>query len=179
MLSKTTILLIRLFCLSALCVYLTACGEDKVEEHPLYDYVEQVKSRNPGPVDAIPEMKTHPKHTYSAEDIRDPFKPVVKRAAGGSIVPDQNRSKQPLEAFPLDSLRMVGILEGGQQMWALVTAADGTVYRAGIGDYLGQNYGRIVKITPEEIKIIEIVQIGEDWKHQTATMSLIEEGDLS
>lgn len=62
-----------------------------------------------------------------------------------------NRRREPLEEFPLDTLRMVGILERNQERWGLVQTRDGTVHRLKVGNYIGQNYGKIVAISEQEI----------------------------
>ncbi len=94
---------------------------------------------------------------------------------GSGIRPDVNRPREALEEYPLDSLRMVGTLEQGGQMWALVRAEDGTIHRVQPGNYVGQNYGRITRITESKIELVEIVPDGlGGWMERPATLALSE-----
>ncbi|MDH3369726.1 MAG: pilus assembly protein PilP, partial [Gammaproteobacteria bacterium] len=89
--------------------------------------------------------------------------------------PDPKRRKEPLEDYPLDSLKMVGTLMRGKQAWAVIQAPDGTVHRAQVGDHLGQNSGMIHKISDEKVDLIELIQgtLG-DWIEREANLSLLQ-----
>ncbi len=157
---------------------LTACGEDAETKHSdIKQYMKTVKSRAPRPIEALPEPKEYPIHNYTMHtQSRSPFKPYLlkRRTKGKNNGPDQNRPKAPLEAFPLDSLRMVGILDEGTKRWALVMASDGIVYRITEGNYLGQNYGKVEKITKNNLLIIETVQLENEWRQRQAELVLVE-----
>jgi type IV pilus assembly protein PilP len=138
-----------------------------------------------GKVDPLPVVKPYEPVPYTAYDMPDPFGPakiqlVAAKGAGkgaGSLQPDLNRPKEPLEAFPLESLKMVGTLERGRQMYALVKADSG-LYRVRVGNYLGQNFGVITKITDSEVALRELVQdAGGDWAERESTLQL-QEADL-
>jgi type IV pilus assembly protein PilP len=130
----------------------------------LKEYVKQVKARPGGRIEPLPEIKPYESFTYSASNLRSPFMPdtpVVAEAAGGSGVrPDTNRNREFLEQFPLDTLRMVGTLEAGGEYFGLVQDKDGLVHRVLPGNHLGQNDGKITKVTPSAIELVEIVPDG-------------------
>ena len=84
----------------------------------------------------------------------------TRAAAGGGIRPDVNRSREYLEQFPLDSLDMVGTLQQGNTTYGLVQTADGLINRVTVGNYVGQNDGRIIEINESEIVVKEIVSDG-------------------
>ena len=94
-------------------------------------------------------------------DLPDPFKPrktVAEAGAGGGVQPPSgDRRKEPLEAYPLESLKMVGTLRLGGQMYGLVQTKDGLVHRVSPGNYIGQADGKITEITASKISLIEIV----------------------
>ena len=92
------------------------------------------------------------------------------------IAPELDRRKQPLEAYPLDTMSMVGSLNRQGQLVALVKV-DNLLYQVRPGQYLGQNYGRITKISETEVVLREIVQdaVGE-WIERPAALQLQEEG---
>jgi len=90
------------------------------------------------------------------------------------IAPELARRKEALEAFPLDSMAMVGSLTRNGQPVALVTA-DKLLYQVRVGNYLGLNYGRITKIGETELNLREIVQdAAGEWIERTATLQLQE-----
>jgi len=84
--------------------------------------------------------------------------------------------KEPLEAFPLESVKVVGMLQQGKQMYALVRA-DANVYRIKVGGYLGQNFGLITGITDAQVQLRELVQDASgDWTERVSTLQLQEVG---
>ena len=98
-----------------------------------------------------------------------------REGGGGGIAPDLNRRKEPLEAFPLEQLKMVGTLSQGKDTYALVRA-DKTLYRVKKGNYMGQNFGLITDVTDSEIKLKEIVQDSAgDWAERQSVLPLLEE----
>jgi len=120
---------------------------------------------------------------YKAFDQTDPFSSakielVTKSASsgGGGLKPDLNRPKEPLEAYPLESLKMVGVLQQKKANFALVKADTG-LYRVKVGNYLGQNFGVITTITDSQIQLRELIQdsVG-DWTERQSTLQLLEAG---
>jgi len=137
-----------------------------------------------GKVQPLPVVKPYEPVPYTAYDLPDPFGPAKIQlaakgsgtGAGGGLKPDLNRPKEPLEAFPLESLRMVGTLERGKQTFGLVRA-DAGLYRVRVGNYMGQNFGVITKISDAEITLRELFQdAGGDWAERESTL-LLQEGD--
>ena len=94
---------------------------------------------------------------------------------GSKLAPDLTRRREPLEAYPLESLNMVGTLAKGKSTYALVRTPDKDVYQVSAGNYLGQNFGVILGITESEIRMKELVQDGSgDWTERTGTLQLIQ-----
>ncbi len=138
---------------------------------------DQRKGRKPR-VEPLPEIKTHESFIYTADNLTDPFAAFNLKPQGGNKggpQPDMNRRKEPLEDYPLDSLRMVGTLSRGNQSWAVIQAPDGAVYRAKVGDHMGQNFGMVTKITEERINLVELIQnpLG-DWIERQANIAIVE-----
>ena len=87
-----------------------------------------------------------------------------------------NRRKEPLEAYPLDNMNMVGSLTREGRRYALLRV-DNLLYQVKVGDYLGQNFGRITKISETEISLREVVQdAAGEWIERTSTLQLQETG---
>lgn len=75
--------------------------------------------------------------------------------------PDMHRNREHLEQFPLDSLNMVGTLTPiGSEVRALVVDNDGLLHRIKVGNYLGNNHGKVIAITDKAISVIEMVSDG-------------------
>jgi type IV pilus assembly protein PilP len=133
----------------------------------------------PRRIDSLPAVKPFEPFTYEGFDLPDPFKPrklaAPKDGPGSGLAPDLNRRKEPLEAFPLEQLKMVGTLQQGKDTFALVRA-DKTLYRVKKGNYMGQNFGLITDVTDSEIKLKEIVQDSAgDWAERQSVLPLLEE----
>lgn len=160
---------------------LAACSGNNTED--LRTYVEAVKSRQQARIDPLPEFTPFETHLYEASGERDPFTPPVysapkppdDEASNNGITPDFNRSREPLESEPLDSLRMVGTLERQSSSWALVRMSDSTIHRVKPGNFMGQNHGKIVQITESELALTEIVPDGlGGWMERQAALALSE-----
>ncbi len=140
---------------------LTGCTQS-VDD--LYAYIDQAKSAHVGSVQPIPQFKPYESFTYSAADLRDPFEAAINldedEDKDDLLSPDKTRPKQPLEAFPLDTLRMVGVLEQGDNLWGLIEDPKQVVHRVSIGNYMGQNEGAITGISEGEIFLVEIIPDG-------------------
>lgn len=133
--------------------------------------VDHILARPGGKIEPIPEMKPLPKYTYTVTKARTPFSTAEKQNArkGSGITPDMNRPKQPLEMFPLDALAMKGVIERKGVKYALVRDGDGIIHEVQVGNYMGMNYGKVVKITNNKITLEEIVPDGQGgWRKQTA-----------
>lgn len=160
------------------CVGFAACSG---EEHgDLRKFVKDSEKIPHAGIPPLPEVKPYEPYTYSAFDLVDPFKPrkiEPPKGTGGLLAPDLNRRREPLEAYPLESLRMVGTLEQKKQMFALVRAPDNTLFRVRAGNYLGQNFGRIVGVSESAVKLKEIIQdSGGNWEEKEQVLLLQEEG---
>lgn len=141
---------------------LAGCSRDMSD---LQGYVAEVKARKSNQIDPIPQMKQYEAFAYVGQDRRDPFVTAPnQRERGGpgdaALRPDVNRNKEPLEEFPLDALRLVGIVTFGTKTYAMVKAPDSVIHRVSVGDHMGQNYGRINKVAEAEVTLTEIIPDG-------------------
>ncbi len=160
---------------------LVACGSD--EHSDLKQWMTESAKDLHGHVPPLPEIKPFPVVSYEAADQLDPFSPAKvvpeKRAGGAGLKPDFDRPKEPLEAFPLEALKMVGVLRKNSVTYALINGS-GVVYQVRAGNHMGQNFGFIVSVTESEINLRELVQdpTGQtsDWVERAATLQLQEQG---
>lgn len=160
------------------CVFgLSGCVSNDMSD--LQAYVKNTKATYKGKVKPIPTFKHQPPYVYAANDIRDPFKPVVDIEVMGSSYrgprPDENRPREPLEEFSLDGLKMVGTLAQKDGEWALIKDPDGLLHRVAVGQYLGKNYGRVVAVNEEKVALVELVpDINGGWAERNAAIALSE-----
>lgn len=145
--------------LTAILLALAGCASDMGE---LQLQVTEIKSRPGERIEPLPEIKPYEAFAYSASSMRSPFIPSVpsRGDVASAVRPDIKRSREFLEQFPLDTMRMVGTLQLQGRNYALVQGKDGLVHRVLPGNFMGQNDGRIVGITSTKISIIEIVPDG-------------------
>jgi type IV pilus assembly protein PilP len=142
----------------------------------LHAWVAKVKARKGAPLPALPVVKTFETYLYQDQDKRDPFEPAPPQASALNTAgphPDQNRPRQPLEAFPLDSLKMVGTIGAKGHIEALIKDPQGVIHQVRIGDYMGQSYGHVTEVTPAQVDLVELVPNGSGgWMERDATVAL-------
>jgi len=146
---------------------ISAC-KDGEQLQKVKKQVAQIKLQPAGVIEPLPVLKPIAKMTYSASQLRNPFNPskqTAKTRQPGNRL-NLNREKQPLEAFFLDSLKMVGTIGQNGKLFALIVIPKGNIYPVTVGNYLGRNHGKITQVLPDSIKILEKVQVNGQWKLQ-------------
>lgn len=165
----------RLLTTVFLAAALTACGGGDMED--LQQFMDEAGKDMLGKVEPLPQIKPYEPFSYDAFDLPDPFKPrkLSPAGGGGGLQPDLTRPKEPLEAYSLETLKMVGMISKKNGIFAVIATPDKAVYHVRAGNYVGQNFGLITKITDTEITLKEIVQDSAgDWAERTSTMTLQE-----
>lgn len=162
---------------------LAACGSSDQEE--VQSWMKEQRAKMRPKVDPIPEPKKFAPQAYTQATAFDPFSnqkltQALRRDSAQSttstalVAPELARRKEPLESFPLDTMSMVGSLVKQGKPVALVKV-DNLLHQVRQGDYLGQNYGKIVKVGDGEVVLREIVQdAAGEWVERTATLQLQE-----
>lgn len=147
----------------------TACSGDNSD---LKNYINDIKVRPGAPIEAIPKFSPLPIFRFPENDNRrSPFKPTDAKKVE-QYAPDQKRAKQPLEAYPLDGLKFVGILKQGNQLWALIKDPTKKVVSVKVGNYMGLNFGQIISIKNNEIILEETVKNSGGWEKHKTTIHL-------
>lgn len=162
---------------------LAGCGVS--DEDELRHWMVEQRGQTRPRVAPIPEPKQFTPENYAQGAAIDPFSKeklaaALKRDASqvtvnsALITPELARRKEALEAFPLDAMAMVGSLLKEGRPVALVMV-DKLLYQVRPGSYLGQNYGRVTKITETEVTLREVVQdAAGEWVTRPATLQLQE-----
>lgn len=167
----------------AAALVLAGCGS--ADEGEIQQWMAEQRSQTHPKVQPIPEPKKFSPQSYTQANAFDPFSnqkltQALKRdsektaASAGLLTPELARRKQPLESYPLDTMSMVGSLIKAGNPVALVKV-DNLLYQVSPGMYLGQNYGKIVKVGESEVVLREIVQdAAGEWIERAATLQLQE-----
>lgn len=140
-------------------VFLSGCSPQVSEI--LVDYVKNAQEKKQPYIQDLPHFKKSKPFKYTANKFRDPFVPyeIEVAAVTTSTIPDINRKREPLEAYPLETFVMVGTIEQAGLFYALLRDGAGVVHYVGVGNYIGQNSGKIESISLSEINI---QQLGPD-----------------
>jgi type IV pilus assembly protein PilP len=177
MMARTTMTLLAALILSA-------CGSE--EHQDLRAWVKEQDNMPRPRIEPLPEVKPFEVFAYEADKdgLIDPFKPrkveLPKQSQTNGIRPDLNRPREPLEAYSIENLRMVGTLAQRKEIFALIKTPDSNLFRVRKGNYLGQNFGRINEIDEGSVKLTEIVQDGTgDWIERVSTLQLQDEQEVA
>lgn len=155
-------------------------GEDELRV-----WIAEQRANTKPSVQPLTEPKKFIPEPYTQDGAVEPFNQIkltqaLKRDSNqvasnaALIAPEMARRKEPLEAFPLDSIAMVGSLNKSGAPTALIKV-DNLIYQIKVGNYLGQNYGKVMRITESSIQLREIAQDATgDWIERFATLDLQE-----
>lgn len=159
---------------------LSGCGDSGVQE--LRQWMDEVRRQTPVNVQKIPEPKKFTPFAYEGKGQPDPYSSTklsvafakLQADSKGGLKPDLDRRKEPLENYPLDSIKMVGTLQKPGMNYALLQV-DKAVFQAKVGNYVGENFGMITRITETEVELKEIVRDASgEWVERQAKLELQE-----
>jgi type IV pilus assembly protein PilP len=170
----------RLLMLMGLAAFtVVGCGGEQEE---LTQWMEQQRREVKPNVQPLSPPKKFTPQPYAALSGVEPFSGqkltvALKQEArqpNSLLSAEINRRKEPLEAYPLDSMSMVGSVQKNGQPYALLRV-DNLLYQVKQGDYLGQNFGKITKISETDVSLREIVQdAAGEWIERTSALQLQE-----
>lgn len=172
----------------ALSLGLAACGGGDHED--LRQWMQENSKNMRGGIPQLPEVKPYEPVPYTVEAQPDPFRPgkIEPEAKnrpgsgrGGALQPDfdaRELRNSPLEKYPLESLRMIGYLNVNNRPLAVIQA-DRHVSQVKVGEYVGQDFGMVTRVTDTEVTLRELIQDSAgEWSERTTTLRLLgkEEG---
>lgn len=176
--------MIRSLCACVCALMVAGCTSSGQDE--LQAWMQAERNAIKPSVQPIPEPTRFVPQPYSVEREIPPFSveklasllrgtQTATASSSALIEPELARRRQPLEAFPLDAMAMVGSLDRSGELVALVRV-DRLLYQVRPGNYLGQNFGRVTRITETEVVLREIVQdAAGEWIERPAALQLVEE----
>ncbi len=136
-------------------------------------------------VEPLPPLRPAEVFIYTASGQIDPFDTAnlrIQAAAtedisggGGVNGPDLTRRKEPLEAYPIDALSLVGLMHQNGRDWAIIKAPDSTVHRVAAGNYIGKNFGEIISIKGNKLEVVELLRNSAgNWNKRSENIILVE-----
>ncbi|MDO8299890.1 pilus assembly protein PilP [Lacisediminimonas sp.] len=159
---------------------LAGCGDSGEQE--VRQWMNETRSQARISVPKITEPKKFTPFLYSQKGEIDPFDPIKlqvalarqQKTSSSKLRPNLERRREALEAYPLDGLKMVGTLQSREMRLALIEV-DKLVYQVKIGNYMGQNFGMVTRITDNDVEIKEVIQdAGGEWIERKAKLELQE-----
>lgn len=156
----------RVLSVALAAIVVAACSGGGQEE--LQQWMKEESKDFRGRIPPLPKVKPYEPVAYDAAGLMDPFSPAkmavdTKQRGGAGLRPDMERAREPLEAYPLESIKFVGSLTKNRQTHAIVSV-DGALQQVRAGNYMGQNFGVITKISETELSLRELVQDPSgDW----------------
>jgi len=159
---KYIVLIISMFSLAS-------CSNDQED---LKAWASQIKAKTVAKSINVPALKEYINLPYTAGNMVSPFSPVRVTNAVLEVPPDGNRTKEPLEAIPLENISFIGLLKQDSKLKGMVKI-DGKVYQVNIGNHIGQNYGTVTGIKEDGLTVKELIKDGENkWTEKIITLPL-------
>ncbi len=155
---------------------LSACADRSFND--LDDFMDEKRALPGGVVQPIPTFEAYEAFAYAAATLRSPFdRPMNARqlaalSAPTMVHPDENRTKDYLERFSLDTLTMVGTLQRDTANWSLIKDPEGRIHRIQLGSFLGRDHGRVVEMGDAFVVVTEVVSDGTEngWVERLRTI---------
>lgn len=161
-------------------ILLQGCGDGGEQE--VRQWMDEVRRTTPVKIEKLSPPKTFTPFVYAAQNEPDPYSPAklsvalakLQASSTSPIQPDLNRRREALENFPLDSITMVGTLQKPGLSYALLQV-DKSVFQVKVGNYIGQNFGRVTRISDSEVELLEVVRdAAGEWTERKAKLELQE-----
>lgn len=160
--------------LTILLMSLSACSENSDD---LEAFIRDAGKSMQAKIKPLPEMKNYFSFEFNADGaLTDPFRSHATFNQNSTFTPNLDRPKQPMEAYPLESLQYVGMIQQDNRSYALLKTPDNNVQKISIGQYMGQNFGKVTEIKENEVVLQEVVQDAAtgNWVAQMASIALQE-----
>lgn len=160
-------------------LFLLGCANE--EHQDLRSWMREESKAMKGRVAPLPEITAFPVVAYETETLTPPFAPgkiVTLEAVADKTTPDRTRPKQPLEVFPIEDLRVVGIIMAGTVPYALIqTPPPNKPKHVRVGEYMGRSFGKITAITRDGVTVLETVKDSSGaWVEQEKKLDVPKEG---
>jgi type IV pilus assembly protein PilP len=151
---------------------LGACGSS--DEQALHQWMDATRNAKAQPPAPLPEPKPYVPREYAVRSAPEPFAQTKIGELNKMLAesPEAGRRREPLEDYPLENFKMLGMMKKNGETFGIVRV-DNKIHHVKVGQYLGQSYGRVVRITDQEIVLRELVREGvSEWKEKMTSLKL-------
>lgn len=168
------------FVVALLALGLVACGDDDLRA-----WMSSVSNESKGRIPPLPKVKVYQPVAYNVEDKLDPFSEArIEPKGDGPVTVGDDPNKPDFEArdlrnnilekYPLETMQMIGYLNINRQPMGAVKLDPTLVKQVKVGDWIGQDFGRVTKVTEQEIEIKEVVEdpSSKEWNERVNTLRL-------
>lgn len=163
-------------------IYFSACffsGCQEPSDQDISSWIKKNQVISSTSTSQLISEEKFPPFIYEAKERVDPFDAQkisvlfsTIPSAGNIYAPYTHRVKEMLEHYSIESLKMVGTLRRSGKTVALIEA-EKIIYPVQIGNYLGQDMGRIIKISESEMQIEEVVQDASgEWSKRVVELKM-------
>ena len=165
----------KYFAVALISFALASCSNSEHED--LRQWMNDASKDIKGRIPPLPQVKPYEPVPYDAGNLIDPFKSSKigaekSKGGGGGLQPNLDRPREPLESYPLESLKYVGVMTRKNASYAIIQV-DSSLYQVRTGNYLGQNFGVITKVSEDEVALKELVQDSAGvWVEKESTLML-------
>lgn len=161
--------------LSLICCLLTGCMDNGPDD--LDAFFENAGKDMQIKIKPLPDVKHYLSFEFNADGmLGDPFKSQSSHQQIGTMTPNFDRPKEPMETYPLESIKYVGMIERSNEAYALLQTPENNIMQVKSGNYVGQNFGQVTAIKENELVLNEVVQDAAtgEWIEQETTVTLQE-----
>lgn len=167
--------LIKLLVAILMTAFLSGCMNESNDD--LEQFIRDAGKGMQVKIKPLPEVKTYLSFEFNADgDLSDPFKSRKSYTQSGILAPDLNRPKEPMETYPIESIKYVGMIEQANHAFALLQTPENNIQQIKLGNFVGQNFGLVTEIKESEVVIKEVIQdtTNGDWVEQISVITLQE-----
>jgi type IV pilus assembly protein PilP len=157
---------------------LSACNYETTESVQIW--LQNTRQHTKARALPLSEPRDFIPYPYAAYMLVEPFNSrkfelaYLQQHTNAGPNPDFNRRQEPLEAFPIEMIRVVGTLSNQGKKTALLQV-ENMIYSVQVGQYAGQNFGKIERITDNTVELTELIpDVSKTWRKRTVLLGLQE-----
>lgn len=178
MMLRTLFSRLNVWLLGIVCV---ACGPAANDD--LTQWMAQAGQNLSTKIEPLPEVQAFNPKLYNPDGhLQDPFVPHKAQLPSAALQPDLQRRREPLEAYPMEGIKFVGVVSRKQKIFATLLTSDQQVFQVKPGNYIGEHFGLITalglnpKTQRYEMHVKETIQdpTSGEWAIQMTTLELQE-----
>lgn len=154
------------------------CAQDDYAD--LRQFMDEAGKNQAAKVEPLPALKPVDTFVYQSGQLPDPFSAGGLRPGQEDLMKGEaGRPREALEDYPLESLRVAGVIQKGGAYHALIATPENRLHLAKKGTRIGQNGGVITDVHSKGIEVKERVRnsLGK-WVEAKTSLLKQTDGDV-